>query len=112
MSEELIFGLLAVGAVFGVIGALVAGTKGNGGAGFLLGFLLGPIGILIAMLIPASEKKAAWRCPYCRGALPDGKVSRCVHCGGMFTRKAFSNPVDPVDAWEARENSGKKLPPL
>lgn len=112
MTEQMIFVLLAAGVIFGIIGALAASTKGNASAGFLFGFLLGPLGIVIAMLIPASAQAAAFRCPYCRGALPDGKVTRCSHCGGMLARKAFSNPMDPVDAWEAREKSGKKLPPL
>lgn len=108
----MIFSLLAVGVVFGVIGAMVAGTKGNAGMGFLCGFLLGPFGILIAMLIPADAGGPAARCPYCRADLPEGKVARCRKCGGMLARKAVANPMDPVDAWEARERSGRNLPPV
>jgi hypothetical protein len=35
----------------GGIGALIGRTKGRGGAGFLLGFLLGPIGWIITFFL-------------------------------------------------------------
>lgn len=46
-------GWLASGSLlFGIIGFFVAGTKGNSCWGCILGLILGPIGLLIAMLIP------------------------------------------------------------
>lgn len=46
-------GWIASGSLlFGIIGYFLAGTKGNGCWGCLLGLILGPLGLLIAMLIP------------------------------------------------------------
>lgn len=48
-----LFGWIASGSLlFGILGYFLAGTKGNGCWGCLLGLLLGPLGLLIAMLIP------------------------------------------------------------
>lgn len=44
--------LLGGGILMAILGFFVANTKGNGCWGCCLGFFLGPIGILIAMLIP------------------------------------------------------------
>ena len=43
------------GLLFAILGFLVANTKGNGCWGCGLGCLLGPLGILIAMLIPKNS---------------------------------------------------------
>lgn len=43
------------GLFFAILGFLVANTKGNGCWGCGLGCLLGPLGILIAMLIPKNS---------------------------------------------------------
>lgn len=49
--------LLMAGLVFGVMGSYVADTKGRAsGEGFIFGFLLGPIGILIVVLLPSVAK--------------------------------------------------------
>jgi hypothetical protein len=48
--------LTSGGLLFAVIGYFLAGTRGNGCWGCFLGFLLGPLGLLIAMLIP--ERRA------------------------------------------------------
>jgi hypothetical protein len=50
-------GLATGGLIFAIIGYFVAGTKGNGCWGCGLGCLLGPIGILIAVLIPDASKR-------------------------------------------------------
>ena len=47
--------LVSGGLVMGIIGFFVANTKGNGCWGCGLGCLLGPLGILIAMLIPKNS---------------------------------------------------------
>ena len=54
--EVVTLGWLASGSLlFGIIGYFVAGTKGNSCLGCLLGLILGPIGILIAILIPKNR---------------------------------------------------------
>ena len=44
--------------VCGLIGNAVASDKGRSSAGFWLGFLLGPLGIIIALLLSPLPKKA------------------------------------------------------
>lgn len=54
--EVVHLGWLASGSLlFGIIGYFVAGTKGNSCFGCLLGLILGPIGILIAVLLPRNR---------------------------------------------------------
>jgi hypothetical protein len=115
------------GGVSGAIGGLIGSVKGNTGLGVVLALVLGPLGWLLVCF--ASDKRR--KCPQCAGALPDAKVARCRHCGSELVEvshkvigqnlaswtpefSADDPPkiVDPVDAWEQREASGKKLPPL
>lgn len=109
--------LLFWGGVSAAIGALIGSVKGNTALGFVLALLLGPLGWLLVCF--ASDKRR--KCPQCAGALPDAKVARCKHCGSLLSSAGMSGPpqafqpgsaVDPIDAWEERESSGKKLPPL
>lgn len=55
---EIIVLWIILGVIFAAIGFAVgdAGRKNNGGAGAVLGGLLGPIGVLIAAVMPSSEK--------------------------------------------------------
>ena len=76
----------------GVVGAMIASSKGgNGLIGFLLGLFLGPIGVIISFFVgsPAGQvaKSVASglmkKCPRCAEAvLPDAQV--CKHCGHEF----------------------------
>ena len=42
--------------LFGILGYFLAGTKGNGCWGCGLGCILGPFGLLIAMLLPDQRR--------------------------------------------------------
>ena len=42
--------------VCGLGGMVLMERKGHGGIGFLLGFLLGPLGIVVVWLLPRKEK--------------------------------------------------------
>ncbi len=56
--ENILF--LAVAAIVGsIIGYLLGAIRGNGHAGLLLGFLLGPIGWLIVVAMNIGKKKDA-----------------------------------------------------
>ena len=48
----IIFIYLSMGIICAIIGKVVGSKKGRGDAGLVLGFLLGPIGIVIALLLP------------------------------------------------------------
>ena len=58
------------------IGAAFAREKGRTIDGVLLGFLLGPLGILCCFFL---ERRYSRKCPYCYGGIPR-KASRCRHC--------------------------------
>lgn len=59
----------------GVAAAMIGSQKGMGGQGFLLGFLLGPFGILFALLSTGNRKT----CPQCRELIhKDAEV--CPRC--------------------------------
>lgn len=78
--------------ICGVVAAAIAANKGgNGGLGFLVGALLGPLGIIIALFMGSEAGKVERqvadghmkKCPRCAEAvLPDAKV--CKHCGHEF----------------------------
>jgi hypothetical protein len=67
--------LLCVGWWCGIIAALIGAPKGQGWLGFLLGALLGPLGILIMVFTQGNRKI----CPYCKEKIhKDASVcSRC-----------------------------------
>jgi hypothetical protein len=72
-----------IGWVIGVLVSVLVGwvigkQRGRGDAGAALG-LLGPIGWIIAALLPEEGR----RCPECRGVVPR-EARRCKHCGADF----------------------------
>lgn len=86
---------LIIWIAFGIIGSMIADKKGNSGvAGFLLGILLGPIGLLIAFFTSdnphGKERKLGntRKCPYCAEYVkPEAKV--CKHCGRNLDGSGF-----------------------
>ena len=84
----------------GVVSAMVANNKGRSGClWFVLGFLLGPLGLILSLLtpknVPALEQRSVDRgemqyCPYC-AELIRAEAVKCRYCGESFGRSESSN---------------------
>lgn len=65
-----------------VLGSMIGSAKGAGFSGFVLGLLLGPIGVLIVLVSNGNRRKcplcaeriqvAAKVCPHCRNEIKPG----------------------------------------
>ena len=70
---------LLIWFLFGIVAAMIGKRKGEGLLGFIVGILLGPIGILIVLFSKGNRKicpackefihKDATRCPRCQKEL-------------------------------------------
>lgn len=94
----MIYFLIWIG--LGVIGAMIANSKGNSGcSGFVLGVLLGPIGLLITYFSSDNESTKRERsgntkkCPYCAEFVKQEAIV-CKHCGRNLREDASSNIDD------------------
>lgn len=86
MMDDTFTGTLApfllIWILFGIVTGMVMSNRNrSSGAGFLLGFLLGPFGLIIALLTkeevaPAQRTR---ECPHCREQMRRD-ASTCPHC--------------------------------
>jgi len=68
----------------GLISAMIATSKGNSGCmWFGLGVLLGPIGIILALVTPKNEDKME------SSAIDSGKSKKCPKCGELIKSEAI-----------------------
>ena len=87
------FCLIVMWSFFGVTSAVIADTRGSGaGVGFLLGVLLGPIGLVVAAVLPVNpaalterniKEGRLRRCMRCREAIQHDAL-QCPHCGQAY----------------------------
>lgn len=113
---------LVAGAVCGAAGFLIGDMKGRSVAGFWLGFLFGPIGLIVIAVLPPTPLAEAERqaqidaaidalsagphesratptrrpCPWCAESIKPAAVV-CRYCGRDVEPLAAAAP-DPVDA--------------
>jgi hypothetical protein len=103
MNEgDLIVGLVFVWLVVGgLIGAAIGSSKDNGGSGFALGALLGPIGWIIAAILDYPRK-----CPACLGGVPEA-ATVCKNCGRELPDESVPSP--PASALPEETYSDAKV---
>jgi len=59
----------------GIVAAIIGAQKGEGCVAFIVGILLGPFGVLLALLSPGNQKS----CPYCRKMIHED-ATICPYC--------------------------------
>lgn len=75
--------LLIVWVLFGIAAAMVMSNKGRSGCGgFALGFLLGPIGLIIALVLQKDHKTLESK------AVSSGDMRKCPQCAELIRREA------------------------
>ncbi|MCP9755114.1 zinc ribbon domain-containing protein [Lacihabitans sp. CCS-44] len=80
----------------GIVGAMISSGKGNSGCfGFILGIVLGPIGLLIAFFSSDNQNAKNIRngdtkkCPYCAEFVKPAALI-CKHCGRDLNKSNFN----------------------
>jgi len=98
--------------ICGFIGGAIADSKGEGCAGFILGLLFGPIGIIIALLLPSNPKAMGMKqCPYCKEWI-NSQAIKCPKCQSDLRPKCpyCNTPVNKENKF--CPSCGHELPPL
>lgn len=80
----LLFVLCVAWGICGLIGAMLLGSSDRAGTGFLLGIVLGPIGVVIAALLRLEKKESAPIQP----VLPGVKLKKCPECAELVQPEA------------------------
>ena len=75
--------------ICGIIGAMIGSSKGARGTGFWLGFLLGPIGVIIAVMMKGNGPK----CHFCKEEL-NPQATVCAHCQREQPPDSTQHPKD------------------
>ncbi len=102
--------VLLTGLAVGAVGAAIGDRKGMKVAGFFLGFVFGPIGlVVIALLQPSPDESARvarlrgmLECPHCREFIRAG-ATVCRFCGRDTV------PVEPVVDEDALDREWERL---
>lgn len=102
--EAILGWLFIIGLLFGIIAGLIGHKKDRGFLGFVLGFMLGPFGILIILLIRGSRRN----CPYCK-ELIQHTATVCPHCQKESKTTAPAKWCNPRAAEKMLKSELKKF---
>ena len=81
---DIIFGYLFMGFICGVCNIVVAANKGRSpGAWFLIGFLAGVIGVIIALCMPEREVKQE------KDRIKQNTLKKCPFCAEFIKTEAI-----------------------
>lgn len=69
-------------ALWSSLGAIIGNSRGRLAFGLVMGFILGPIGLLLIFVLPSLYKF----CPFCKGNIPTDAV-KCQKCGSDLRPK-------------------------
>ncbi len=76
-------GFVIVWIICGFICSVIAGSKGRSPVSFFfMGLLLGPLGIILAAVLPKNEKQIE------KEWLESGYMKKCPHCAELIKREA------------------------
>jgi len=88
----MVFGLVAW-ILCGVAAGMIGSGKGQGCLGFILGFLLGPFGIVFALLMKGDRKQ----CPLCKEYISKNS-KRCPKCQADLGGDLMPSNSDSLDS--------------
>jgi hypothetical protein len=70
--------------LFGVVSAVIASKKGRSGCGwFILGILLGPFGLILALVVSKDEDAVENK------AIEEGEMKKCPYCAELIKYEAI-----------------------
>jgi hypothetical protein len=101
----IVFGCLIGSGLCALVGGAIAGAKNAAASGAVLGFFLGPLGIIIACFLDQRPK-----CPQCKGR-NDSTASVCQHCRAPLSSLANGKGERASDSLSAKDAKPPPIPP-